>query len=222
MINNINCFLFDLDGTLVDTLKDITLSLNHTMQQLGRPAHTQEEVQDFVGGGVQCFLERALTGPARSLLDKAREIFIPYYMDHCADHAVLYSGVLDTLKDLADKSLAIVTNKPAEPSVRTLKSLKIHDLFREIIGGDDLPVRKPDPGQVLEALKRMNVKPEQAVMVGDSPGDIQSGKAAGVKTAAVTYGFRPQAELEDENPDFLLHKFSDLKKVVTVGTVSAL
>jgi phosphoglycolate phosphatase len=207
--------LFDLDGTLIDSRNDIAACVNFTLAALGRRSPLSvESVGRMVGDGVRQLLARAAGPLDEATMKRALEIFLSYYFDHCADTTQLYPNVMETLKALRPRGLAVVTNKPMAHTEKTLKALGVESLFEVVLGGDSLLTRKPDPGPVTEALRRLGVLPAQAVMVGDSPMDIQSAQAAGVRVAAVTYGFRTGVELMSYSPDFLINGFAELREVV--------
>jgi phosphoglycolate phosphatase len=130
-------------------------------------------VEKMVGDGVRQLLTRAAGPLDEPTMKRALGIFLPYYLDHCADSTRLYPQVLETLKALGRRGLAIVTNKPMAHTEKTLKVLGLDSFFPVVLGGDSLATRKPDPGPILEALRRLGVSPDQALMVGDSPMDIQ-------------------------------------------------
>jgi phosphoglycolate phosphatase len=209
--------LFDLDGTLIDSRRDIAECVNFTLASLGE-GHSPlsiDVVEKMVGDGVRQLLTRAAGPLDEPTMTRALGIFLPYYLDHCADSTRLYPQVLETLKALGRRGLAIVTNKPMAHTEKTLKVLGLDSFFQVVLGGDSLATRKPDPGPILEALRRLGVSPDQALMVGDSPMDIQSARSAGVRVAAVTYGFRTGAELMSHSPDYLLGAFAELREVVS-------
>lgn len=209
-------FLFDLDGTLIDSRRDIAACVNFTLAELGGYAPLSlESVEQMVGDGVRQLLTRAAGPLDEPTMKRALEIFLPYYLEHCADSTRLYPGVLETLASFAGRGLAIVTNKPMAHTEKTLKALGIGSYFSVVLGGDSLATRKPDPAPVMEALRRLGLSPEQAVMVGDSPMDIQAARSAGVRVAAVTYGFRTGAELMSHSPDYLIGAFAELREVVS-------
>lgn len=204
--------LFDLDGTLADSAGDIGFSLNFTLQTLGREPLTPADVKRYVGDGVRQLLSRSAGALTDAEMAKALELFMPHYLEHCADTTALYPGVRETLDAFKSKSLAVVTNKPARHTEKTLKKLGIEGLFGAVVGGDSLPQRKPSPEPLWDALRRLGVSPADAVMVGDSGVDIQAARAAGVGAAGVTYGFRPKEELA--GADFILDRFADLKEII--------
>jgi phosphoglycolate phosphatase len=209
-------FLFDLDGTLIDSRRDIADCVNFTLAALGGHSPLPvETVEQMVGDGVRQLLTRAAGPLDEPTMKRALEIFLPYYLEHCTDTTNLYPGVLETLRSLAGRGLAVVTNKPMAHTEKTLKALGLESFFPVVLGGDSLATRKPDPAPVLEALRQLGITPSQAVMVGDSPMDIHAARSAGVRVAAVTYGFRTGAELMSHSPDYLIGAFAELREVVS-------
>lgn len=206
--------MFDLDGTLADTRDDLFDALNFTLEKLDRPARTKEEVTAFIGDGVRMLLLRALGPGHEKLIEDALSLFRPRYDAHCADKTKLYPGVLDTLNQLSDIKMAVVTNKPDTATNMLLSRLKIAHFFKAILGGDSLPEKKPSPQPLLEAAKRLGVVPSECLMVGDSGVDVQAGKAAGTGTCAVSYGYRTVAELRAAGVDFLVDRFTEIPNVL--------
>jgi len=210
----VRAVLFDLDGTLVDSRADIALSVNHTLTTLGFPPLPVETVQRHVGDGVRQLLTRsagALDAPA---LERALDLFLPHYLEHCVDTTRLYPAVRETLDSLGGKKLAVITNKPAAHTEKTLRAVGLTERFSVVFAGDSLPHKKPRPEPLWEALRQLAVPREEALMVGDSRIDIDAARAAGVRVAAVSYGFRPREELRAAAPDFLLDRFDQLTEVV--------
>lgn len=206
----VDAIFFDLDGTLADTREDIARSLNHALGRLGRPPLPLERVKRIIGDGFRTLLERALDTTDPGPVEEGLAVFAPHYLEHCADHTILYPGVRETLERLSSKKLAVVTNKPQAHTRAILKVLAVNDFFREILAGDSLPVRKPKPEPLLEAARRLGVEPGRTLMVGDSPGDIQAGKAAGSLTCGVTFGYRAAEEIKAAGPDFIVSEFAQL------------
>jgi phosphoglycolate phosphatase len=208
-LSGVRAVLFDLDGTLVDTLGDLAASVNFALERLGRPARTLDEIKNFIGEGVRQLLRDALGPSHEGLTDQALALFTPHYLEHVVDRSALYPGVKDTLARLAPgRKLAVVTNKPVIPSRKILSALGVLDCFEALVGGDTLPVKKPDPAPVREACRLLGVDPSEAVLVGDSTGDIRSAHGAGAKVLAAAFGYRPAAELSAA--DGLIHRFSDV------------
>jgi phosphoglycolate phosphatase len=209
-MRSIRLFIFDLDGTLVDTLEDITHSVNFTLGRLGKPLLHLDTVRKYVGDGMTLLLTRAL-GAHADLLEEA----IGIYMDHQSRNLVvrsqLFPGVRDTLDHFRSLPMAVVTNKTLEFSDPLLEKLGIRPYFGMVVGADaGLPL-KPAPDAFQKVLKDLGIAKEHAVVVGDGTTDMQAGKAAGITTCAVTYGFRSEEELRKAGPDHVIHAFSDLK-----------
>ncbi|KHL25606.1 phosphoglycolate phosphatase [Croceibacterium mercuriale] len=195
---------FDLDGTLVDSARDLGPALQHALDAIGRPAVPAEDVVSLIGGGARAMLERGLllTGgplPARAF-EAALAGLMDHYTAHIADHTVPYDGCLQALDDLAARgvALAVVTNKAEHLARLLLEKLDLTDRFAGIIGGDTLGAgrSKPRPDMIVEAIRLCNVGGRFA-MVGDSTYDTGAARAAGVPSVALSFGYndRPAAEL---------------------------
>ncbi len=206
-------FLFDLDGTLADTIADIAASTNHVRGSHGLPALTLATVQSFVGHGAATLLHRALPELGYGEQDpRWREVQARYGEHHaqaCTQTARLYPGVLHHLRTLraAGHPLAVVTNKPERFARQLTAHLGLDPLLRAVLGGDSLPQRKPDPAPLLEALRRCGAGPAGATMVGDGETDLRAGKSAGLRTIACLYGYRPPELLRREGADVYWHRF---------------
>ncbi len=203
---------FDLDGTLADTAPDLTAALNHALGRLGRAPVPEAEVRDMVGHGARALLQKGLaaTGELRpELIDQGFPIFIDYYERHICDHTRPFPGLEDALDRLAEGGvrLAVCTNKLEGLSRRLIDALGWNGRFVALVGGDTLPVRKPDPSPLLEAIARAGGGP--AAFVGDSITDTDTAKAAKIPCVAVSFGFsdRPAAEL---GADVLIDHFDEL------------
>jgi phosphoglycolate phosphatase len=208
-------FIFDLDGTLIDSRADITLALNLMLARIHMGALPESRVADFVGSGVQKLVERALreiTGhnPETELLDKGVAIFREEYGNHLLDRTRLCDGVKEALDLLSWAEFAVVTNKPADFSRRILEGLGIGTRFHTILGGDSVRKRKPDPEALFKAMEFSNATASETAMVGDSAVDIEAGKAAGVTTCGVLGGFRPKEELEAAGCDLIVENLREL------------
>jgi phosphoglycolate phosphatase len=207
--------VFDLDGTLVDSSRDLAAALNETLGRLrpGTPALSLEAVRSMIGDGALKLVERALR--ASGLSEAPREV-LPVYFDcyrpRLLDQTHLYPGVLEALEALASRHLAVLTNKPGDFSRAILEGLGVARFFRRIYGGGDLPAKKPDPIGLQRLLAEAGATPFQAVMVGDSAIDVRTGRAAGVRTVGVRYGFDPEG-LRREAPDLLV---DDLRELIAL------
>lgn len=204
----ISLIAFDLDGTLIDSKKDIADSLNAALRECGFKTLSQEKIEELVGRGARQLVKEAIGNPSEEQLWQVFEKFWKIYDAHCLDQTALYPGVREFLESTPSFELAVVTNKPQHFTHKILQGLKLDHYFRWILGGDTLPVQKPDPAMLQPILQ--DWKGSAALFVGDSDVDIQVGKAAGWQTCAVTYGFRPRHEIELLQPDFIIDRFSEL------------
>lgn len=203
---------FDLDGTLADTAPDLTAALNHSLHHLGRPPVPAEAVRDMVGHGARALLTKGLAATGETtpeLVEEGFPIFLAYYERHIADGTRPFDGVEAALDALAARgvALAVCTNKLEGLARRLIDALGWRDRFAAIVGGDTLPVSKPDPAPLFAAIERAGGGP--AAFVGDSITDILTATAAGIPSVAVSFGFadRPPAEL---GADALIDRFDAL------------
>ena len=184
--------VFDLDGTLVDSLDDLHASVNHALAAVGLPPRTREDVHGYVGEGARVLLERAVA-PRGELLEPALAAWRPHYAAHCLDRTAPYPGIAALLAG-AGRVLAVHTNKPGAMARKILDGLGLLPRFAAVVGGDEAP-RKPDPTGLLEIMTRLGATPAQTVFIGDSRHDVQTARAAGVAMVAVTWGLASRAEL---------------------------
>jgi phosphoglycolate phosphatase len=206
----IEAVLFDLDGTLVDTLEGLAASVNFAMEQVARPRRTREEIRGFIGEGVTQLVRDALGPDHQGLLKDSLGFFTSHYLKHCAAGSALYPGAKEALARLDTRVLAMVTNKPEAPTMLLMKALGLSERFKAYVCGDTLPVKKPDPAMVREACWRLGVAPENALMVGDAPGDVASAHGAGALACAVSFGYRPAADLKAAGADFVVDRLTDI------------
>ncbi|MEJ5227132.1 HAD-IA family hydrolase [Thermodesulfovibrio sp.] len=206
--------IFDLDGTLIDSCEDIRQALNYCFEiNGGYGGFSSDEVRKMVGEGVNILIEKALKTrkldiPAKEMID----CFINYYRKHITDHSKLYPQVKETLEALRGLKKAVLSNKLTELSLLAMDNLGIRQYFDFIGGSDTFKEKKPSPMPVLEIIRKFNTLPEKTAIVGDSDIDIKAGKAAGVKTIAVTHGYREREALREA--DFIIDKLSDILKII--------
>jgi phosphoglycolate phosphatase len=208
-------FLFDLDGTLIDSKNDIAASVNLSLERLALPKLPEARVSEFIGDGIQKLIQRALreatgTDASEDQACKGVGLFLEEYENHLLDSTQLYPGVKEGLDRLYWAEFAIVTNKPEKLSRKVLEALGLGHRFRTILGGDSIPLRKPDPAPLREAMRRCGATAPETVMVGDSPGDIKAGRAAGVITCGIAGGFRGREALEAAGCDLIVESFSEI------------
>jgi len=208
----ISLLIFDLDGTLVNTLDDITASVNYTLDRLGRPKLRTDIVRQYVGDGIDMLLTRSLSGAAVRLAD-AVMIYREHYRLNLTVHSSLYPTVRETLEYFSAIPMAVVSNKTLEFIRPLLEDLGIGQYFSMIIGADfGLPL-KPAPDSVKWIMAEFKVSKDQTLIVGDGTTDVRAGKAAGIITCSVTYGFRSESELRKADPDYIVHDLAQLKKI---------
>lgn len=204
--------VLDLDGTLVDTKDDITAATNVTLAALGLPPQDPGMLLGYVGNGARALLERALGDEHGARIDEGLGVFMPWYRAHLLDHAVVYPGLREVLDALAGEGavFSVLTNKLEDMSASILRGLDLEALCPRLIGGDTLPVRKPDPTGLRQLIAATGVAPGATLMVGDSAVDVATGRNAGVPTCAVFWGFNGQvvraagADVEIAEPSELL------------------
>lgn len=205
-------FVFDLDGTLVDSTEGIVFAVNSTLEHFKRTPLPREVVVSRVGLGVRSLLKGTMEDAVGEEFEAARRYLLQVYYDHCTDHATLYPGVVHTLETLKQrgKQLAICTNKPLKHSEKTLADLKIAGYFSSLVAGDSMAQAKPHPMVLEHILEREAVAPGSTVMIGDSNVDIEVGKRAGTQTCGCTYGLRPVAELRAAAPDVIVDRIDQV------------
>ncbi len=204
--------IFDLDGTLVDSVDDLAAAVNHALAAVGLPLRSRDEVRSFVGDGARVLLERAV-GPNRDRLEPALAAWRAHYEVHLLDATRPYPGIPEALAG-ARRPLAVLTNKPAAMAVRILDGLELSARFSAVSGGGDAPP-KPDPAGARALLARLGARPEDAVLVGDSPVDAATARNAGMEFVAVTWGLAPREALVRAGAVHLVDRPRDLAPWLT-------
>ena len=222
--HRIRLLVFDLDGTLIDSRLDLIHSVNAMLQHIGRPALDGGVIASYVGDGAPALVRRAVGDTAdQALFSGALEYFLGYYRQHKLDHTTVYAGIPETLASLVAPSLAnrsngvrrlmaVLSNKPVNPSRVIVQALGLGDFFVRVYGGNSFATKKPDPEGVLKLLAENGVNAEESVIVGDSHVDIRTGRNAGLWTIGVNYGFAPHT-LQEDPPDVLVDSPSELAEV---------
>jgi phosphoglycolate phosphatase len=208
----VRAFLFDLDGTLVDSKLDLANSVNEMLREMGRPALDAELVTTYVGHGAPKLIASVLG--AESSEEERREglaIFLKHYEQHKLENTRPYPGVVEGLRMLKGTPMAVLSNKPAKMSREILEGLGLAHYFRGVYGGDSFEKKKPDPVGALAILKELGARPEEAAMVGDSDVDVQTARNAGMLAVAVTYGFG-QHDKENNLADVYVGSLTELAK----------
>ena len=208
--------IFDLDGTLLDTLDDLADSVNYALEQKEFPKRTREEVRQFVGNGIRKLIERAVPdGTTEEVTDYVFEVFKDRYKVHCADKTKPYDGVVELLKQLQTKGIktAVVSNK-ADFAVKELCEKYFPELLCEAIGERTGIARKPAPDTVNEVLRLLNVDRKQAVYIGDSEVDVETAKNAAMDCIAVDWGFRDAEVLCSAGAEVIISDAVQLEEVL--------
>lgn len=210
--------MFDLDGTLMDSVPDLAAAVDKMLMLLGREPAGIERVRDWVGNGSRVLVRRALAGGlnhdgvADELADEALALFMQAYSGGHELTAV-YPGVRECLDWLREREvkLAIITNKPAQFIEPLLEEKGLAGYFDWLVGGDTLPQQKPDPAALFWVMDKAGVAPGESLFVGDSRNDVRAAKAATVRCAALTYGYNHGEPIADEHPALVL---DDLRELV--------
>lgn len=202
--------IFDLDGTLVDSIADLTTAVNQALEKCGWPLHTSDEYRLMVGDGVLKLFERALPEGERTEENvlRIRDLFIPFYEIHNTDLSRPYEGVVELIGELRRRGvrMAVASNKYHVATVKIIDHFFGADTFELVLGNRDGVPRKPEPTIVNEILERVGVERENTLYVGDTSVDMLTAKNARVDCLAVSWGFRPVVELAQHNPLAIIDK----------------
>ena len=210
--------VFDLDGTLIDSRADLAAAVNHVLRTLRLPEIAATTLAGYVGEGARVLIERAL-GPAhQDVAARALEFFMARYGSHLLDATRPYPGIPEALALLTRRGvvLSVLTNKPVAMSRTILDGLGLASHFTAVLGGDSLPVKKPDPAGIEHLRSVTRTSPERTLLVGDSTIDVRTARAANIAFCGVTWGFAPQTLLTAQ-PDRVVEHPADLIKIVERG-----
>ncbi|QDU32980.1 Phosphoglycolate phosphatase [Poriferisphaera corsica] len=213
---NYEAAIFDLDGTLVNSLRDLADAVNYALRELGRPMHELEAYRYLVGQGVKNLIRDALGAGHEGLFEEGLRLFHEYYDVHMYDHTGLYPGVGEMLRELKNGGvkLGVVSNKPDGATREVVTKLLDGYGFDVVFGAREGVAIKPDPAGLREAMDVVGVKPSECVYVGDSKVDMLTGKAGGVMTVGVSWGFREVEELEQNGADVVVHDACELSRII--------
>ncbi len=209
--------MFDLDGTLIDSVPDLAEAVDRMLVELGRAPAGVEKVRDWVGNGARVLVRRALAGGldhaavGEAETEEALARFLDIYAD-CHNLTALYPGVHELLEALSTAAveLAVVTNKPERFVAPLLEQVGLGGYFRWIIGGDTLPQQKPDPAALLQVMRLAGVEAAQSLFVGDSRNDVLAARAADVPCVAVSYGYNHGRPIAEEEPSLVVDSLVEL------------
>ena len=207
----VNLIVFDLDGTLLDSQQSICHVVNLTREHFGLAALTDQQILAEVGIGVPHLINQTML-PDGTAYQVVENYFLRAYNDLEAKHGALYSGAIEVMDTLLaqGRQLGLCTNKPLIPTIAALKQTNITDHFVKVVAGDSLATRKPHPEGLNLIIEAAGVAADQAIMVGDTEVDIQTGKKAGVRTVACNYGMRSAEEMAATDADYTIDCIGDL------------
>lgn len=222
-LHNKKLLIFDLDGTLIDSVPDLASSVNYMLKQIGKKTYEENTIRQWVGNGASTLVKRALCGKADiedfkedDIFEKALEIFLEFYKNNLCTNTYLFENVTETLQQLKKDGyiLTIVTNKPYEFVEPILNTLSLEDIFQVCLGADSLEKKKPDPLPLVHLCKHFDLEVAQAVMIGDSKNDILAANNCGMESIGVTYGYNYGEEISVHKPTMIINNFGDMLKVL--------
>lgn len=221
--SNKKLLIFDLDGTLIDSVPDLAEAVNNMLKQLKRETFSTDTIRGWVGNGAETLVKRALSGSSKintqlepAFISKALTIFLDVYTQNLCNTTRTYPHVKKTLKRLKKEgyAMSIVTNKPFAFVTPILNGLGLDGLFELILGGDSLPVKKPDPLPLLHTCQQLGYTIEEAVMIGDSKNDILAANTAQMESVGVTYGYNYGEDITTFSPTIVIDDFQTLLDVL--------
>jgi phosphoglycolate phosphatase len=220
-LKKIKLIVFDLDGTLIDSERDLADSVNAMLRHFERKELPLEVIATYIGDGAPMLIRRALGDPAHaSFLQEALNYFLLYYREHKLDNTRAYDGISDALRQISSydgssRKMAVLTNKPARVSRDILAGLRLSQHFFQTYGGNSFETKKPDPLGAQTLITEAGAQPKETVMVGDSEVDVLTARNANLWSVGVSYGFAPQT-LERTHPDILVDTPQELAQALTI------
>ena len=216
---HIRLLIFDLDGTLVDSRLDLANSINAMLRHYSKPELPLEVIASYIGDGAPMLVRRSLGDPDdESYVQSALEFFLLYYREHKLDNTFVYPGIKEALDSIrasrngAETKMAVLSNKPVNPSRAIVKALGLGPYFFQVYGGNSFHTKKPDPAGVQALLQESGVPAQQAVIIGDSDIDVLTARNAATYSVGVNYGFAPHTFV-DAAPDVLVETPQELGKI---------
>jgi phosphoglycolate phosphatase len=222
--------VFDLDGTLIDSARDLANSVNAALEHMNRPTLANDVIAGFVGNGAAMLVRRSLAAEDNIQPDevhddelaRAYSFFIAHYREHNLDNTFAYPGVAESIEALSARfTMAVLTNKPVRPARRICEGLGMARFFRAIHGGDSFPLKKPDPMGLKAIMAEAGALPGETLMVGDSKVDVLTARNAGAWSLGCQFGFGPQ-NLHEEMPDVLVDHASDWTAALDPARIESL
>lgn len=227
-IDHKQLLIFDFDGTLIDSVPDLANAINTMLEQLGKAHYPLASIQEWVGNGARKLVERALSGQVEidteltlAEIEAAEVLFFAAYAAPKISKTTAYPDVDNGLRQLktVGYTLALVTNKPIRFVPHILEYFGWTPLFDMVLGGDSLPVKKPDPAPLLHVCDTLNIAADQSFMIGDSINDILAGKNANMDTIGLSYGYNYGKNIADSHPNQTFHHFADLLNYLLIDVL---
>ncbi len=228
ILKNKKLIIFDLGGTLIDSLPDIAIAINNMLLDIGKASYSDETIKKWLGNGLKMLVKRALTGTRDvdndfndSLFQTAFALFIEKYNEQNYKNTRLYPNVKTTLKILSERKfqMAVITNNPEQVVDLLLKQCGIESYFKIYLGSNSLPKKKPNALPLLHVCQQLQIKPENTVMVGDSKNDIIAAHSAGIESIGLTYGYNYGEDINQYHPTVITSNFKDILKILEVNTI---
>ena len=202
--------LYDLDGTLVDTRRDIIISVRHALETLKGPELTDDEIKDCVGTGLHALIKQVFRTEDEKLAERGSKLYREHYKKHMLDHTHLYPGARECLEYFKDRKQAVITNKPNPFSSQILEALGVAAYFIAILAGDNGLPFKPDPAAIHHLMLDTDSTEAEVLFIGDSPVDIEAARNGGVEVVTLSHGFASEATLHAAKPDHEVRNFAEL------------
>ncbi|MDE7364675.1 MAG: HAD family hydrolase [Ruminococcus sp.] len=210
--------IFDLDGTIANSIQDLANAVNYGLKQLGYPEHDTEKYKQMVGNGAKKLCYRALPDDKKDDAEKLHAIFKAYYSEHYLDNTKIYDGIQKLIHNIFTygRPVAVATNKPQDVARKIVEKLipPIYSKYITVLGSCDERARKPDPAIINEIVVKYPDFNDSVVMIGDSNVDIQTAKNAGVHSIGCTWGFRTREELEKEGAEFIVDSPEQIMDII--------
>jgi len=233
-VESIRLLVFDLDGTLIDSARDLCNSVNAALEHMGRPHLNHEIIASFVGNGAPMLVRRSLAVENGVSPDEVHDeelataysFFLAHYREHKLDYTYAYEGVLESLAALrlmpdgSPRRMAVLTNKPVRPARAICQGLGMGEFFFQIYGGDSFAFKKPDPLGMRTLMQEAGAEPHQTLMIGDSKVDVETARNAGAWSLGCQFGFGPQ-NLMDTPPDIVVDSAFEWAAALQGGAIPA-